>query len=52
MPLIDPSRIINNLIVLGVLLGIGFMIYSRMDKEKVKATVASLKNLFGSKEEK
>ncbi len=52
MPLIDPTRIINNLTVLGVLLGIGFMIYSRMDKEKVKSTIDGIKKLFGGKEEK
>jgi len=52
MPLIDPARIINNLTALGVILGIGFMIYSKMDKERVKETIEGIKNLFGSKEEK
>jgi len=51
MPLIDPTRIINNLIVLGVLLGIGFMVYSRMDKARVKDTIEKLRGLFGGKKE-
>ena len=52
MTLIDPTRIINNLVVLGVLAWIFFMIYSAMDKEKVKSTIESIKGLFGRKEEK
>ena len=52
MPLIDTTRIINNLIVLAVLFGIGFMIYSKMDKEQVKATMEGIKRLFSGKEEK
>jgi len=52
MPLIDPTRIGNNLIVLGILFAIGFMIYQKMDKERVRETVEGLKNLFGKKEEK
>lgn len=51
MPLIDPSRIFNNLVALGVIFGIGFMIYSKMDKEKVKSTIEGLKGLFGGKKE-
>ncbi len=53
MALIDPSRILNNLIVLAALLGIGFLVYSKMDKEKVKSTIDGFKKLFGgSREEK
>jgi len=51
MPLISLSRVGNNLIVLGVLLGIGFMIYSKMDKEKVRSTIDGIKRLFGGKKE-
>ncbi len=47
MSLIDPTRIMNNLIVLGVLFAIGFMVYSKMDREKVKATIDGIKKLFG-----
>lgn len=52
MPLLDMSRVGNNLIVLAILFGISFMIYSKMDREKVKATIEGIKNLFGKKEEK
>lgn len=51
MPLLNPSRIINNLTALGVILAIGFMIYSKMDKEKVRDTIDKLKGLFGGKKE-
>lgn len=51
MPLIDPTRIINNLIVLGVLGGIFFLIYSKLDKEQVKNVIDGIKRLFGKKEE-
>ena len=51
MPLLDMSRIGNNLIVLGVLFAIGFMIYSKMDREKTRQTIDGLKNLFGGKKE-
>ena len=51
MSLIDPIRIINNLIVLFILLGIAFIIYSKIDKDKRDAAIESLKRLFGSKEE-
>ena len=47
MSLIDVSRVINNLVALGVILGIGFMIWSSMDKEKTRETIAGLKRLFG-----
>jgi len=52
MSLIDPSRIFNNLVALGVIFGIGFMVYSKMDKARVKDTIERLKNLFGRREEK
>lgn len=51
MPLIDPSRVLNNLIVFGILLWIGFLIYSKMDKAKVYSAIESLKKMFGNKEE-
>lgn len=51
MPLIDPSRVFNNLIALGVIAWIFFMIYSKMDKERVRSTIDGLKNLFGGKKE-
>jgi len=51
MPLIDPTRIMNNIIALGVIAWIFFMIYSKMDKEKVKDTIERLKNLFGGKKD-
>lgn len=51
MSLINPTRVVNNLVVLGILLGVGFMIYSKMDKEKVKSTIEGIKKLFGRKEE-
>ena len=51
MALIDPTRILNNLIALAVVLAIFFMIYSKMDKEKVKDTIERIKNLFGKKED-
>ena len=52
MALIDPTRIFNNLIVLGVLAWVFIMIYSKLDKERVRATMEAIKNMFGSKEEK
>lgn len=52
MSLIDPSRIFNNLIVLAIIAWIGFMVYSKMDKARVKDTIERLKNLFGKREEK
>jgi len=52
MPLINPTRIINNLIVLGVVTWIFFMVYTKMDKEKIRETIDGIKNMFGKKEEK
>lgn len=51
MSLIDPTRIVNNFIALGVIAWIFFMIYSKMDKEKTKDTINKLKNLFGREKE-
>ena len=51
MPLLDPARIFNNLVALGVILGIFFMIYSKLDKARVKDTIERLKGLFGGKKE-
>ena len=51
MPLIDFTRVVNNLIVLGVLVGIGFMIWSRMDKGRTRETIDGIKRLFGGKKE-
>lgn len=51
MPLLNISTVGNNLIALAVLLGIGFMIWSKMDKEKTRETVDGIKRLFGSKKE-
>ena len=52
MPLIDTSRILNNLVVLAVLGWVFFMVYSKMDKDKVKALVDNIKGMFKGKEEK
>ena len=51
MPLLSLSRVTNNLIALGVVAWIFFMVYSKMDKEKVKDTMDKLKGLFGGKKE-
>ena len=51
MPLIDPTRILNNLTALAVIFGIGFLIYSKLDKESVKSTIEGIKGLFSKKEE-
>ena len=51
MPLINPTIILNNLLVLGILLMIGFMIYSKMDKEQVRNAIEKIKGWIGSKEE-
>ena len=51
MSLLDISRVRNNLVVLGILFAIGFMIYSRADREKARATIDGLKRLFGRKKE-
>lgn len=51
MPLIDPTDILNNLLVLGILLWIGFMIYTKMDKDKVHSAMEKIKGWVGSKEE-
>ncbi len=51
MPLMSLSRVGNNLIALGVIIWIFFMIYSKMDKARVKDTMNRLKGLFGGKKE-
>ena len=51
MPLLDPTRILNNLIVLGILAWIFFLVWSKMDQEKTRETWNNLKNLFGGKKE-
>jgi len=51
MPLIDPTRVLNNLIVLGILLGLGLMIYFKMEKDKREALSEFIKKMLGSKEE-
>ncbi len=51
MSLIDPTRVLNNLIALGAIFAIGFMIYVKMDKARVKDTIEKLKGLLGGKKE-
>ena len=51
MPLIDPTRILNNLIALAAVGAIFFMIWSKMDKEKTRDTIEGIKKLFGGKKE-
>ncbi len=50
MTILDPSRILNNLLALGIISGVGFMIYSKMDKEQVKSLIEGIKRVFGKKE--
>jgi len=52
MALIDPSRILNNIVALGVILGIGFLIYSQMDKQKIQSTLEGIKGMFNRGEGK
>jgi len=51
MPLIDPARVVQNVIGLFVILAIFFMVYSKMDKEQLRRTIGAIKRLFGRKEE-
>ncbi len=51
MPLIDASRVVNNLIVVAIIGFIFFMIYTKADKEKARGTIEGIKNLFGGKKE-
>lgn len=51
MPILDISRVGNNLIAFGILAGIFFMIWSKMDKEKTRHTIEGIKKLFGGKKE-
>ncbi len=52
MSLLDASRVLQNLIGLGVIFAIGFMIYSKMDKAQVRHLIDSIKGMFGKKEGK
>ena len=49
MAFLDPTRIFNNLIVLFVLGWIFFLVYSKMDKERMKQMADSFKSFFGGK---
>ncbi len=51
MSLLDMSRIGNNLLALGVILAIVFMIYSKMDQAKVRNVINRLKEFFGGNKE-
>ena len=51
MPLLDISRVGNNLIAFGILAGIFFLIWSKMDKEKTRHTIDGFKKLFGGNKE-
>ena len=51
MPLINPTRILDNLLVLGIILWIGFMIYSKMDKTQVHNAIERIKGWIGNKGE-
>ena len=51
MSIIDPTRVINNLIALFIVGWVFFLIYSKIDKERTKETWDNLKNLFGGKKE-
>lgn len=50
MPLINPTRILNNLLVLGILAGIGFMIYSKMNKDKIQSVKEKIQGWMGKGE--
>ncbi len=47
MALIDPALVVQNVIALAAIATIAFLIYSKADKEKSKATIEGLKRLFG-----
>ncbi len=51
MPLLDLTRVVDNLLVLAILFIIGFMIYTKMGSEKAKGTMERLKGLFRGKKE-
>jgi len=51
MPLINLTRVTNNLVALAIILGIGIMIYAKMDKEQLRRTIEAIKGLFKRKEE-
>lgn len=50
MPLINLSRVINNVIVLVIMGWFAFMLWSKINKEKVKGLIDGITNLFGGKE--
>ena len=50
MPLLDASKVLQSLIALAVIVWVFFMIYSKMDKERVRDTIERIKGLFGGKE--
>lgn len=35
MPLINPSNVLSNLLVVVIIAWVGFLVYSRMDKDKI-----------------
>ena len=47
MALINPAMVVQNVIALAAIAMIAFLIYSKMDKAKAKATIDGLKRLFG-----
>ena len=49
MPLINASRVINNLLVLAILFGIGLLIYSKLDKNQIRHIINSIGGLFERK---
>jgi len=51
MPLIDPTRIFNNLIVLGILFELGLMIYFKIEKERREAIKEFFKRILERTEE-
>ncbi len=50
MPLLDMTRVVDNILVLVILFIVGFMIYTKIDREKAKDTMERLKGLFKRKE--
>ena len=49
--LIEPSNLLSNLLVMGIIFWIGFMVYSKMDKQQVHNTIERIKGWIGNKEE-
>lgn len=52
MPLINPSRIVNNVIALIIILWFAFLMWSKLDKQRVKEIFDSMSGMFRNKEEK